>query len=73
MGMGSAAGSGIRCSERESSKNGQNKAEELAEIESKRLDNLLAAQLRAGWDAVHDKFQGDAQPALGRYADRLWP
>jgi len=73
MGMGSAAGSGIRCRERESSKNGENKAEVLAEIESKRLDNLLAAQLLAGWDAVHDKFQGHAQPALGRYADMLWP
>jgi hypothetical protein len=69
IGMDSAAGSGIR---RESSKNGENKAEGRAEIECKRLDNLLAAQLLAGWDAVHDQFEGDTQPALGKYADMLW-
>ncbi|KAM0124588.1 hypothetical protein ACHAPC_010865 [Botrytis cinerea] len=50
----------------------ENKVQLLQAIEKRRIDALPIAQLLAGWDAVHDQFMGDTEPALGRYADLLW-
>ncbi|KAH7140045.1 hypothetical protein B0J13DRAFT_447991 [Dactylonectria estremocensis] len=45
--------------------------EALKEVERLRLRCLDAAQLKCGWDTVHDLFEpGDA--ALGRFTDLLW-
>ncbi|KAL2008468.1 hypothetical protein VTN00DRAFT_6662 [Thermoascus crustaceus] len=41
-------------------------------IEERRKRDLDAAQLRLGWDAVHNAFDGDVTMALGRYTDLLW-
>ncbi|GAD95384.1 conserved hypothetical protein [Paecilomyces variotii No. 5] len=41
-------------------------------IEQRRKRDLETAQLRAGWDAVHNAFEGDVPVALGRYTDLLW-
>lgn len=50
----------------------KNEDQLLQAIEKRRLEALPIAQLLAGWDAVHDQFMADAEPALGRYADLLW-
>ena len=50
----------------------KNEDQLLQAIEKRRLEALPIAQLLAGWDAVHNQFMGDAEPALGRYADLLW-
>ncbi|KAH7166546.1 hypothetical protein EDB81DRAFT_919033 [Dactylonectria macrodidyma] len=45
--------------------------EALKEVERLRLKWLDTAQLKCGWDTVHDLFEpGDA--ALGRFTDLLW-
>ncbi|KOC15867.1 hypothetical protein AFLA70_362g001290 [Aspergillus flavus AF70] len=41
-------------------------------IEERRKRDLEAAQLKVGWDAVHNTFDGDATKVLGRYTDLLW-
>ncbi|KAB8231144.1 acyl-CoA thioesterase [Aspergillus alliaceus] len=41
-------------------------------IEERRKRDLEAAQLKIGWNAVHDTFDGDATNVLGRYTDLLW-
>lgn len=41
-------------------------------IEQRRKRDLETAQLKAGWDAVHNAFEGDVPMALGRYTDLLW-
>ncbi|KAE8381483.1 hypothetical protein BDV26DRAFT_301372 [Aspergillus bertholletiae] len=41
-------------------------------IEARRKRDLEAAQLKIGWDAVHNTFDGDATRVLGRYTDLLW-
>ncbi|KAB8264967.1 hypothetical protein BDV32DRAFT_145002 [Aspergillus pseudonomiae] len=41
-------------------------------IEERRKRDLEAAQLKIGWDAVHNTFDGDATKVLGRYTDLLW-
>lgn len=40
----------------------------LEEIERQRQQWLPVAQLRCGWDAVHNLFPGEQTAALGRYA-----
>lgn len=44
----------------------------LRSIEERRKRDLDAAQLKLGWDAVHNAFDGDVTMALGRYTDLLW-
>ncbi|KAJ5296437.1 uncharacterized protein N7443_007330 [Penicillium atrosanguineum] len=41
-------------------------------IEERRKRDLEIAQLKLGWDAVYDTFEGDVSMALGRYTDLLW-
>ncbi|KAJ5667825.1 uncharacterized protein N7477_006395 [Penicillium maclennaniae] len=41
-------------------------------IEDRRKRDLDIAQLKLGWDAVYDTFEGDVSTALGRYTDLFW-
>lgn len=41
-------------------------------IEVRRKRDLEAAQLKLGWDVVHNTFDGDVTNVLGRYTDLLW-
>jgi hypothetical protein len=41
-------------------------------IEQRRKRDLEAAQLKLGWDAMHDCFDGDDTAALGIYSCFLW-
>lgn len=42
-------------------------------IEEQRKKHLEIAQLKGGWDAVHELFSSDEEVlALGRYTDMLW-
>lgn len=49
----------------------------LERIEQQRKKNLEIAQLKGGWDAIHEVFSSDDNRdgeilALGRYTDLLW-
>lgn len=41
-------------------------------IEERRKRDLDTVQLKLGWDAVHNCFDGDDSAALGRYTDLIW-
>lgn len=41
-------------------------------IEERRKRDMEIAQLKSGWDAVYDTFEGDVSTALGRYTDLFW-
>ncbi|KAL4892526.1 hypothetical protein BDV59DRAFT_193705 [Aspergillus ambiguus] len=41
-------------------------------IEVRRKHDLETAQLKSGWDAVHNAFDGDVTKILGMYTDLLW-
>ncbi|PLB52523.1 hypothetical protein P170DRAFT_402763 [Aspergillus steynii IBT 23096] len=44
----------------------------MEDIEQRRRRDLEAAQLKMGWEAVHNSFDGDVSRVLGRYTDLLW-
>lgn len=48
-----------------------NKRPTWRSIEERRKRDLAVAQLKLGWDAVHDAFEGDVSMALGGYTDLL--
>ncbi|KAF7589551.1 hypothetical protein BBP40_004174 [Aspergillus hancockii] len=56
---------------KDSMSEGEGKATWMA-IEERRKRDLEAAQLKLGWDAVHNTFDGDTTKILGRYTDLLW-